>query len=160
MNSLTSFLQHLQQLLRRRGETRERAEDLVQEAYLRMQVYCKEGHEVREPEAFLARTALNLAVDLRRRDHVNLYEAERVEELQLPDLAPAPDEVLAAEQRLLQIRNRLDRASRRTRQVFFMHRIQGFSYEEIARRLSISVSSVEKHIASAVTLLAIERQRE
>lgn len=160
MDSLLSYLRYLQRLLRRRGETSERAEDLVQEAYLRMQVYCKDGHEVREPQAFLMRTVLNLAIDARRREHRDLYETQTVEELHVACFAPTPDEVFAAEQRLLRIRNALDRVSRRTRQVFFMHRLQGFSYAEIAKRLSISVSAVEKHIASAITILAIERQRE
>jgi RNA polymerase sigma factor (sigma-70 family) len=157
VDSLNAFVVHLRRLLRRRGETRERAEDLVQEAYLRMQMYCREGHEVREPEAFLARTALNLAVDARRHDHRSsrVKEARRLE---LPELAPPLDEILALEERLSSVVRQLDRVNRRTREVFVMHRVQGFSYQEIADRLSISVSSVEKHIASAVALLAIERK--
>lgn len=157
MDHLDAYLRSLKKLLRRRGETIDRAEDLVQEAYLRMHVYCREGNEVRKPEAFLMRTVLNLAVDMKRREHRDRYEIESIEELHLVDLAPTPDEVFASEQRLIRTRNRLDRVSRRTRQVFFMHRLQGFSYEEIAKQLAISVSSVEKHIASAVTVLAIER---
>jgi RNA polymerase sigma factor (sigma-70 family) len=157
VDSLNAFVVHLRRLLRRRGETRERAEDLVQEAYLRMQVYCKEGHEVREPEAFLARTALNLAVDMRRHDHRSSRVAQD-KRLELPDLVPPIDEMLALEERLLGVLRRLDRVSPRTREAFVMHRVQGFSYQEIADRLSISVSSVEKHIASAVALLAIERK--
>jgi RNA polymerase sigma factor (sigma-70 family) len=157
VDSLNAFVVHLRRLLRRRGETRERAEDLVQEAYLRMQVYCKDGHEVREPEAFLARTALNLAVDMRRHDHRSSRVAQDWR-LELPDLVPPLDEMLALEQRLLGVLRRLGRVSPRTREVFVMHRVQGFSYQEIADRLSISVSSVEKHIASAVALLAIERK--
>ncbi len=160
MDSLAAYMRFLTKLLRRRGESTDRAEDLVQEAYLRMQVYCREGREVHQPEAFLMRTVLNLAIDARRREHGHLYETETVEELQLAALAPSPDEVFAAEQRLMRIRGTLDRVSRRTRQAFFMHRLQGFSYAEIASQLGISVSAVEKHIASAVTILAIERQRE
>jgi len=41
-----------------------------------------------------------------------------------------------------------------------MHRLQGFSHMEIASKLGISKSAVEKHIASAVTVLAMERQRQ
>ena len=51
----------------------------------------------------------------------------------------------------------LDRVSVRTRQVFFMHRLQGFSHAEIASKLDVSKSAVEKHIASAVTILAMDR---
>jgi RNA polymerase sigma-70 factor (ECF subfamily) len=52
------------------------------------------------------------------------------------------------------MRNALDSVSRRTRDVFFMQRLDGLSYAQIAERLSISVSAVEKHIASALAILA------
>jgi DNA-directed RNA polymerase specialized sigma24 family protein len=37
--------------------------------------------------------------------------------------------------------------------------LEGFSYAEIAQRLGVSVSAVEKHIATAVAKLAMERHR-
>lgn len=151
---------HLRKLLRGRGATREDAEDLVQEAVLRLHAFTRAGGEVRDQEAFVARTALNLAVDAYRHSRRNLYELEPVEELELVDMDPTPDEVFAAEQRLIKMREALDRVSVRTREVFFMHRLQGFSHAEIATRLGISKSAVEKHIASAVTVLAMERQHE
>jgi RNA polymerase sigma factor (sigma-70 family) len=160
MPLLVSYLRHLQKLLRQRGASPEHAEELVQEAVLRLHVYTREGGKVVEPEAFLMRTVLNLAVDAHRRGRLDRYEAQSVEELELVDLSPGPDEVLAAEQRLLRYRKALDQASERTREVFFMHRLQGFTHAEIARRLGVSVSAVEKHVACAVTVLAIERQKE
>jgi RNA polymerase sigma-70 factor (ECF subfamily) len=78
----------------------------------------------------------------------------------LVDLSPSPDEVFAAEQRLLKIRRSLAALSERTQQAFFLHRLEGFSYAEIAQRLGVSVSAVEKHIANAVAVLAMERQNE
>jgi RNA polymerase sigma-70 factor (ECF subfamily) len=160
MLSLARRLQHLRRLLRRRGASALEAEDLVQEAVLRLHVYTRTGGEVRNPNAFLLRTAMNLAVDTHRRSRADLYETAPIEELNLIDLAPAPEEIVAAEQRLRRMKDALDRVSSRTREIFFMHRLQGFSHAEIAAQLRISVSSVEKHIASAVTLLAIQRQRE
>lgn len=132
----------------------------MQEAVLRLHVYTRDGGEVRNPNAFLLRTAMNLAVDAHRRSRGERYESSPVDELNLTDLSPAPDEILAAEQRLHRMIETLDRVSTRTREIFFMHRLQGFSHAEIAKHLRISVSTVEKHIASAVTLLAIQRQSE
>jgi RNA polymerase sigma-70 factor (ECF subfamily) len=152
MHGLSVHLQYLKKLLRRRGRTCEEAEDLVQEAFVRMQLYCQQGGVVREPEAFLVRSVLNLAVDARRRDRRDLYEKQSVEDMYLVDLSPSPDEVFAAEQRLLKIRRSLAALSERTQ--------QGFSYAEIAQRLGVSVSAVEKHIANAVAVLAMERQNE
>jgi RNA polymerase sigma factor (sigma-70 family) len=160
MRTLMCQLRHIKRLLRNRGATQEDAEDLVQEAVLRLHVYTREGGQVRNAEAFLARTAMNLAVDVHRHARGDMYEREPIEHLNLVDLSPIPDEVFAAEQRLLKMRDTLDQVSVRTREVFFMHRLQGFSHAEIAGKLGISKSAVEKHIASAVTVLALGRQRE
>lgn len=61
--------------------------------------------EVRNADAFLTRTALNLAIDLHRSSRSDRRESEPIELLNLVDLAPLPDEVLAAEQRLLRMRD-------------------------------------------------------
>lgn len=160
MDVILRQLRGLKKLLRRRGATPEQAEDLVQEAVLRLHAYTREGGRVQNQEAFLTRTAFNLAVDAHRHSRADHYESEPVEELDLEAIEPTPDEVFAAEQRLMKMRDALERANPRTREVFFMHRLYGFSHSEIARRLRISISSVEKHVASAVTILAIERQKE
>jgi RNA polymerase sigma factor (sigma-70 family) len=160
MWGIQNQLRRIEKLLRRRGASPEDAEDLVQEAVVRLFSYTRKAGEVRNSEAFLTRTALNLAIDLHRSARRDRFEPESVESLPLLDIAPTPDEILAAEQRLLSMKRALDEVSRRTRNVFFMHRLQGFSHSEIAGRLGISKSAVEKHIASAITILAIERQRE
>lgn len=160
MRGLNIRLSHLKRLLRRRGASLQDAEDLVQEAIVRLFTYTRNAGEVRNADAFLTRTALNLAVDLHRSSRSDRFEPESIEFLDLVDLAPRPDEVLAAEQRLLRMRDCLDRVSSRTRKIFFMHRLQGLSHAEIAAKLGVSKSAVEKHIASAITILAMERQRE
>lgn len=160
MDVLLRQLRSLKKLLRRRGATLDQAEDLVQEAVLRLHAYTRQGNQVLNQEAFLTRTALNLAVDQHRHARPDSYESEPVENLELPDLQPTPDEVFAAEQRLMKMQEALERANSRTREVFFMYRLYGFSHAEVARRLGISVSAVEKHVASAVTILAMERQKE
>lgn len=154
-------LRRLTQLLRKRGRTPEEAEDLVQEAFLRLHAFVREGKEVRESEAFLVRTVLNLSVDAHRREHRDLYVREAVEDLPLVDLAPRPEEVLAAEQRLAQMRRVLDtKVSPRTREVYFLHRLEGYTYEEIGDRMHMSSRTVEKHVARAVTALWVERHKE
>ena len=143
----------LKKLLQRRGNTREEAEDLIQQAFLRVKVYCDEGGEVKEPEAFLVRTVLNLSRDVRAREHRDLYLAERVETLAIADPSPTPDEVLEFEDRLKELENVLSAISPRTREVFFMHRLNGMSYAQIAEHFDVSVSAIEKHIARAVAAL-------
>src|SRR5688572_20972104 len=91
--TLRAQIRRLQSMLRRRGSQRADAEDLVQEAFLRLQQYCNEGNEVRFPDAFLTRTALNLAANARDARRSHRHVAETVEELPIVDLSPTPDEV-------------------------------------------------------------------
>jgi RNA polymerase sigma-70 factor (ECF subfamily) len=155
MNPLPQYFRRLRRVLLRRGNTHAQAEDLIQEAFLRMQEYCERGGEVLKPEGFLMRTVLRLASNARRDEHRELYCEIEVENLTLiVDTTPTPDEVLAGEECLERMRNALDAVSRRTRDVFFMQRLDGLSYAEIAERLGVSISAVEKHVASALAVLA------
>ena len=151
-------------VLRRRGQSREDAEDLVQEAFLRLHVFLEDGNEVRAPDSFLIRTALNLAVDAQRRDvrhRRDQFLPESIEDLAIADFRPTPEENVAAELRLEEMRRMLDeKVSRTTREVFLLHRLEGFSHEEIAELLGISLRSVEKRIARAITVVWMERRKE
>lgn len=147
---------HLEKLLRRRGRSREDAEDLIQETFLRVKLYLDEGGEVREPEAFLVRTALNLSRDAYQHEHRHLYARKAVEELSIPDLAPNPDEVFETQQRLERLKRVLNKAGPRTREIFLMHRLYGMTYVQIADHFDVSLSAVEKHIAKAMALLGEE----
>ncbi len=152
------YLSYIRNCLRRRGRTREDAEDLVQEAFLRLELYCRKGHKVAEPAAFVMRTAMNLAVSDSRRQVRSPVKTEDLQALRLADMAPGPDEVFARQERLEHIGRVLDAISRRTREAFFLHRLGGYSYAEIAQRLGISVSAIEKHIAAGAAALALEKQ--
>ncbi len=133
----------------------------MQEAFVRMQEYCQRGGQVRQPEGFLVRTVLRLAINARRDEHRDLYADENVEELTLVlDTNPMPDEVLACDQCLERMRNALDAVSRRTRDVFFMHRLDGLSYAQIAQQMGLSISAIEKHMASALATLAHVNEAE
>lgn len=143
----------LEKLLQRRGSTREEAEDLIQEAFVRVKIYCDQGGEVRNPEAFLVRTTLNLARDFKALEHRELFVDEPLESLAVADNAPTPDEVFAAEDRLKELTQTLDAINPRTREAFFMHRLDGLSYAQIADHFDVSVSAIEKHIARAMSAL-------
>lgn len=155
MARLPPLFYHLRKVLVRRGRTTEESDDLIQEAFLRMQEYCERGGEVRQMEGFLMRTVLRLASNARRDAHRELYCDQQVEDLLLLiDTSPTPEEVLAGDQCLERMRDALDAVSRRTRDIFFMQRLDGLSYAQIASRMGLSISAVEKHIASALAILA------
>lgn len=154
MKGLPSYFRHIQKILLRKGCNPADTEDLIQDAFIKMHEYCHKGGEVRQPEGFLVRTALRLAINARRDAHPELYVDQKIEDLAfLADTNPMPDEVLAGDQCLKRMRSSLDAVSPRTREVFFMNRLDGLSYQQIAHQLGVSVSAVEKHIATAIATL-------
>jgi RNA polymerase sigma-70 factor (ECF subfamily) len=48
----------------------------------------------------------------------------------------------------------------RTRTIFLLRRLEGYSYRDIAGHLGISVSAVEKHLVKAIRHLAVERDKQ
>jgi RNA polymerase sigma factor (sigma-70 family) len=154
MDSVSSLILKLRKVLRRRGRTMDETDELIQEAFLRLQVYRRERH-VNEPEAFLVRAVQNLHIDLlRSRAHRGTHvEADSVQ-IHLVDPRPSPVEVLAAHQRLQRLKEGLEALSPRTREIMLLHRIEGFSHAQIAARLGVTVSAVEKHIAKAALFLS------
>ncbi len=108
----------------------------------------------------MVRTVQRLAINHTRDAHADLYIREPLETLELIDPSPTPEEVLSGEQCLDELRKTLDGVSRRTREVFFLHRLHGFSYAQIARQMEMPLSTVEKHIARAMTILLETKRRE
>jgi RNA polymerase sigma-70 factor (ECF subfamily) len=149
---MISQIRRLRNLLRRHGRSRSDADDLIQEAFLRLHVHCR-SRSVEHPQSFLSRTVLNLSVDQHRKERRDLYTSTPVETLTLPDPAPSLDEELEIQQRLTRAGAVLEELGSRTRDIFLMHRVEGYGCAEIAKHFDISVSAVEKHIARAVLAL-------
>jgi RNA polymerase sigma-70 factor (ECF subfamily) len=162
MTRIAARFARLMKLCRRRGRSQEEAEDLIQEAFLRLHEYCRTT-EVRDEEAFLARTVSNLAINEYRRERIVSFARESVEELEqsigLSDSTPGPERICAAQQRLDEITRTLGAVSERTCQIFLAQRA-GYSYEEIAADLGITPRTVQKHIARAMFLLISIRMKE
>jgi len=136
----------------RRGRSPQDADDLLQEAWLRFA--CYETHrDVLRPEAFIMRTALNLAVDAHRRGKQRGDEVA-IDEVVLIDFSPSVEEVLLGRERAARLGVCLGRLNERTRQIFLAHRLEGLTYCQIASEHRLSVSSVEKHVAKALLQIA------
>lgn len=141
----------LLRLLMRKGRSREDAEDLIQEAMLRVHLYAKSDAIVNE-EAFLRHAVRNLAIDHYRRDRsivgreVQIDDVDRQHPLIAP--SPTPEQILDSQQRLDQLTALLDSVSRRTREVYLAHR-SGYTRAEIAEDMSIAEITVKRHIARA-----------
>ena len=126
--------------------SRAEAEDLIQDLYLKIS-----GMEtlspIDNPSALLHRMGQNLMLDRLRsqkrsgtRD--NEWRSVNTASLAGQEIAdePAADEVV-------------EDLPEKTRQAFQLHKLDGHSHVETAKRMGISVSTVEKHISSALKTL-------
>lgn len=133
------------------------AEDIVQGAFLSARkAYPEKGIDELRPLLFtLVRN--NVFDHVRapwnsRREGEDI--GERGEQLACPR-SPTPEKQLIDAERLAIVEKVLARMSPRRQAALRMHRFDGLSYEDIARRLSISATAVKKHVARAVAEIAI-----
>lgn len=138
--------------LMRRGRTEHDADDLVQEAWVRLAQFERQ-QPVLQPEAFLMRAALNLSIDAYRLSQSRGTEVV-LEDVVLVDATPSAEAVLLARERVNRLSVGIGRLPEKTRTLFLANRIDGKSYSEIAREHNLSVTAVERHIARATLRLA------
>ena len=147
------FLAHRRELevyLTRQVQCRDTAADLLQETFVRLaQQPANAG--LSNVRAYLYRIARNLVIDHFRRDERRLTLPLPLDQLaDLPDAAVPVDRDFEARQTLAALREAIAELPRRTREVFELNRIEGLTYAEVAQRLGVSNSSVQKHLARAL----------
>ena len=151
INNWPPVFSRIRAALMRRGRSAHDADDLVQEAWVRLACYERD-QVVTEPEAFLMRTALNLSIDAHR-TRVSHGDEVLLEEVVLLDAAPGTEAIVLARERMARLSLCLGRLNEKTRDIFLSYRIDGMTYREIALRHGLSISTVEKHIAKATLQL-------
>lgn len=133
---------------------RARAEDVVQEAWLRFGGTAPvERGSVAQPLSYLYRIVRNLAIDLSRRSGREMRgpDVETILE-QTPDSQPGPDAQLAGREQIGLVVAALGGLSERTRRAFHLHRFEGKTYAEIARTLGVSQGTAHNLVSEAVAV--------
>jgi RNA polymerase sigma factor (sigma-70 family) len=144
----------------RRIKDRSQAEDLVQDALLRV-IRASECEVIEHPESYVFKVAANLLKDSRRQAvrHPTVtcaaLEEETGDEVErtLVD-ERSPERVLDGETSLAQVLRALDELSELTRNVFVLFRLEHMKQKDIAALYGIAQSTVEKHVMRAVVHLA------
>jgi RNA polymerase sigma factor (sigma-70 family) len=139
----------LKRYLRRFIKSREAADDLAQEAFLR--AFGAESRRVIEtPKAFLFKVARNLALnELARQSTMAIAPLGDFEDLEvLEDSSQAAvDDVVDSRERIRLLARAIAALPPQCAKVFILRKMRGLSQKEIAVRLNISVRTVENHVA-------------
>ena len=139
---------------RRRVRQQDDVSDLVQEVFVRVSTRGS-FDDIENLRGYLFQVAASVLADRQRRRTVRHQDAhvefdpERMGE---PEIGP--DRILAGREALAAALAALETMPERTRTIFVLRRLEGLRYLEIATRLGLSVSAVEKHMVRAVEQLA------
>ncbi len=129
-------------------------DDMLQEVFVR--AYAMEAQrQILMPRAYLFRVAKHVALnEIARRKN---SATDSVEDFEQPDVIgsdtqPGVEQLVDGKRRLALFANAVAALPSQCRKVLVMKKIEGLSQREIAERLGIAESTVEKHLAKALLL--------
>jgi RNA polymerase sigma-70 factor (ECF subfamily) len=139
----------LKRQLARRVGSPDIADDVMQEAYLRLQ--RMDGMQsVAHPKTYLFRIALNIAADQRRSESRRLARSEVELLLRLEQDELDPERVAEARSSMRRLVQALEELTPRRRAIFVAARLEGIPYPEIAARFGISTRYLERELKRAL----------
>jgi RNA polymerase sigma factor (sigma-70 family) len=125
------------------------AADLAQESYVRVAGAAKQP--IANPRAFLFRTAHNVALDYLRRMRQGFRQAASLDDAsEIASPIPSAERELLGKERFHLFLKSIESLPPRTREAYLQYRVYGYSYAEIAERMGISESGVEKLLMRAL----------
>lgn len=136
---------------------RARAEDVVQEAFLRFaSAWEKSDEAVERPPAYLYRIVRNLAIDrTRQRTREERQQGEESAWWMLPDTPRTPEQEALHRQELARIAEAFSELSPEARLAVEMHRFGGYTLSEIAARLNTSVPTAHRLVRDGMVKIAL-----
>jgi len=139
-------------MLLRHGRSPHDADDLMQDAYLRLCRFSAEN-DVENPKALFMKTALNLSIDAHR------LKEGRGDQVQLEDVdlvhpQPSVEAGVLGRECIGRMDACLGRLPERTRQMVLEYHAIGLSYEEIGRIHGLNSSTVHHQVSTAMFKIA------
>lgn len=136
--------------LRRYSSNRSDIEEMTQETILRA-LQAEKTQEIYEPRGFLFGVAKNIARKELDRKSRNLIDL--IEDLSEPEHVsnePPGEDILDSRQRMRLFWEAVATLPPQCQRGFVLKKVYGLTHKEIASRLNISVSTVEKHVAAGL----------
>lgn len=132
------------------------AEDIVQDLYVRLSGMTYET-QIGDPTAFLFRMAHNIHLNQLRALRNSRGRDAAWQELsghrigdETADDGPSAEDRAHGRQLMEKLVAALGELPQKTQSVFRLHRMEGLTQTEVAAKLDVSLSTVEKHLATAL----------
>jgi len=152
-NACEHYHADLHRFLMRRLRSVQHAQDLAQEAYLRL-LRVERADLVRQPRAYLYRIAANLVSEFRLRERREpvAFDSELLEEATRRADASSLDEHREQVVDAQEVESLMRAWPPLYRAIFVLRKRDGLSYQEIAEQLDISIHTVKKYLARALAM--------
>jgi RNA polymerase sigma-70 factor (ECF subfamily) len=140
----------LKQYLMRFFVQRQDVEDVLQETFLRA-FQSEQRQEIRSPKSFLYKIGKHLALSEKsaKASQLMTYIGD-FDELSVIDTKPSTEDDLDIQQRIAMLNQLIQALPPQCRRVLVMRKVFGLSHKEVARRLNISVKTVEQHLTKGL----------
>lgn len=143
-----SYGELTKRLTRRLGTCAD-AQDVLQDTWLKL-ARTAVVHEISNPTSYVGHVAGNLAIDRMRAQRVRNRYFLPGDFHSIPADVPSTERIVDYRQRVARLEAIIDALPHRQREVFLMHKFDGLSHSEIASRLDVSRSAVEKLVMKAL----------
>ncbi len=127
----------------------ESAEDLTQDAFIKLWENCKKVSFLKA-KSFLFTVANNAFLNIKKHEQV---KQRHQKSLFKNSTNESPEFVLLEKEFYQKLKNTIDNLPEKQREVFLMNRIEKLKYKEIAVKLNISVKAVEKRMHLALKIM-------
>lgn len=128
-------------------------DDLIQEAYCRISRTAA-LEDIERPDSYFFQVVRNLLLNqVRHARVVRIETVAELDELQIADDAPSPEQVTGAKHDLERVREQIEALPSLCRRIFELRRIEGLSQREISETLGVSENIVEHNIARGLKLV-------
>lgn len=144
----------LRRSLKRRAPAGFEVDDIVQEVYARLAAFPSVDH-IHSPRSYLYRMAGGIMTDYARRQKVvPMLAVEDYEAVGATSADLSPEAVVLHRDQLNRVARIFSQLPPAVAEVFRLRRIDGMSQKEVARRLNLPESTIEKRMARGVYLIA------
>ena len=144
---------HLRAWLRRRSLGGLEIEDVIQETYTRL-VAAESIAHVHDAKSYTFQIASSVVIDhLRRMKVVPISSVPDLDYLEVVSDEPSPERQVIDRDELGRLAHMIAGLPGKVRDVFTLRRVHGLSQREVAERLGLSESTVEKHMARGFLIM-------
>ena len=144
---------HLRAWLRRRSLGGLEIDDVIQETYTRLVAADSVAH-IHDAKSYIFQVAGSVVIDhLRRMKVVPISSVPDLDYLEVISEEPSPERLAIDRDELTRLAQVIASLPGKVRDVFTLRRVHGLSQREVAERLGLSESTVEKHMARGFLIM-------